>query len=240
LGRFQSRLDPGMCVKLDWFGDLPDVASQVFQSCMQELESSYLMFSVSLNEAIGLHRGNYLKKSFEVIAVSSSLCRRLTRQLEDILHSVSAHCVEQGTNPSLAPLNITDFIGDRSQLLALKSLVRHGTLVRRAAQFQNKIRTVRIIVTRATHDFCASSDLLAAEGVLADAPLLWTAMDQGHFDLNTCLRESFILLKCFLRVLPADELRTFQDAVRRCKACEPQLKAKATAAGRVAALRATS
>ena len=38
-------------------------------------------------------------------------------------------------------------------------------------------------------------------------------MDAGHFDLNTCLRESMILLKCFLRVLPDEEIVDFEKTV---------------------------
>jgi hypothetical protein len=59
-------------------------------------------------------------------------------------------------------------------------------------------------------------------------------MDQDHFDLNTSLRESLILLKCFLQVLPGDEVRCFEEGTDQCRVHEPTPKAKAAAVGRLA------
>jgi hypothetical protein len=47
----------------------------------------------------------------------------------------------------------------------------------------------------------------------AKPAVLWAAMDAGHFDLNSCLRESMILPKCFLRVMPNQQLHAFQKTV---------------------------
>jgi hypothetical protein len=62
-------------------------------------------------------------------------------------------------------------------------------------------------------DFChAAGELICARGPLKPA-LLWAATDHGQFDLNSCLREAMILLKCFLRVLPNQQLQAFQRTV---------------------------
>jgi len=44
-------------------------------------------------------------------------------------------------------------------------------------------------------------------------PKLWIGMDTGHFDLNTCLRESLIMLRCFLRVLPDSQVLDFEKTM---------------------------
>ena len=38
-------------------------------------------------------------------------------------------------------------------------------------------------------------------------------LDKGHFDLNTCLRESIVLLKSFLVVLPDEQVTAFKAAI---------------------------
>jgi hypothetical protein len=236
LSRSFKRLIPGSDVQLDWFSDLVEVKNQAFQKRVRELETSYLMFSVSLNEAIGLHKDGFVKKSLEVVEVSAQLCQRLSRLLENLLRGVSAYSAEHGTDPSVAPLVLTNFLGDRSRLLALKSLVRHRTLLRRRAQFQNKTRALRQIVRYAVIDFCASSDSVAHEGVVADRLGVWEALDHAHFDMNTCLRESVIMLKCFLQVLPVAELRRFEDLLdnHRWQESTPKVRTRAAAAGRLA------
>jgi hypothetical protein len=62
-------------------------------------------------------------------------------------------------------------------------------------------------------DFCHAAEKLIAPRASAKPTVLWAAMDAGHFDLNSCLRESMILLKCFLRVMPDQQLHAFQKTV---------------------------
>ena len=37
----------------------------------------------------------------------------------------------------------------------------------------------------------------------------WKILESHHYDLNTCLREAEVLLKSFLRALPADQVSDF-------------------------------
>jgi hypothetical protein len=43
----------------------------------------------------------------------------------------------------------------------------------------------------------------------ARAERYWEMLDASHYDLNTCLRESVVLLKCFLLALPEKQLGEF-------------------------------
>jgi hypothetical protein len=43
-------------------------------------------------------------------------------------------------------------------------------------------------------------------------------MGAAEYDLNTCLRELLVMLKCFLRVLPANDLALFERTLSRIKA----------------------
>ena len=46
----------GTSVKDDWRAWLPEEKNKVFRACVEQLEVSYGMLSVSLNEAIGLRQ----------------------------------------------------------------------------------------------------------------------------------------------------------------------------------------
>jgi hypothetical protein len=51
------------------------------------------------------------------------------------------------------------------------------------------------------------------EGLGTDPIALWQIVDTAHYDLNTCLRETMVLLKSFLRALPEDQVPAFQESV---------------------------
>jgi hypothetical protein len=206
-------LDPGSSVDVDWRGELPKLQRRAFEAYTKEFEGLYLMFSISLDEAISLHKSSWLSKSFQEAALTSELCAGLTTSLENMLRSLAEHCRENGTNPTVAPLNPSNFSNVWSKLMASRSLIWHNALLTRRAQFQNKIRSLRSMIRHARQDLCAVAEALAIEGIVVDSSNLWAVMNRAHFDLNTCLRESFILLKCFLRVLPGVELRAFQENV---------------------------
>jgi hypothetical protein len=64
------------------------------------------------------------------------------------------------------------------------------------------------------NDFQSTADDLA-DAASMHPEHLWKVLAGDHYDLNTCLREAFILLKSFLVVLPTSELLTFQDTVQQ-------------------------
>jgi hypothetical protein len=208
-------LGPGSSVDVDWRGELPIAQRHAFEAYTEEFEGLYLMFGISLDEAISLHESSWLSKSFQVVALTSELCAGLTTSLENMLRSLAEHCRENGTNPTVAPLHPSDFSNVWSKLMASRSLIWHNALPTRTAQFQNKIRSLRSMIRHARQDLSTVAEALAIEGIVVDSSDLWAVMNSAHFDLNTCMRESFILLKCFLRVLPDVELRAFQENVSR-------------------------
>ncbi|MBI3484212.1 MAG: hypothetical protein HY012_03540 [Acidobacteria bacterium] len=42
----------------------------------------------------------------------------------------------------------------------------------------------------------------------------WQELDYLHYDLNTCLREAIVTMKCFLRGMPEDLFAVFQQQLR--------------------------
>jgi hypothetical protein len=46
-----------------------------------------------------------------------------------------------------------------------------------------------------------------------DPAKMWELVDAYHYDLNTCLRETIVLLKSFLIVLPGSQIGAFQQSI---------------------------
>jgi hypothetical protein len=199
-------------VQTDWYGWLPDAKLRAFKLYSNESETYYAMLSVSLDEAISLRESGSLRQSFQVIEVTPELCSRLTARLQGLLSSLDVHARHYGIVPSVAPLAVANFRGARGQHSARLSSLLSRILLSQRAQFLSKITALRDMLTELCADFAdAAQDL--ASGAASDSHRLWLTLDENHFDLNTCLRETMVLLKCFLRVLPDDQLLSFQQTV---------------------------
>lgn len=203
---------PGTSVQADWCGWMPDAKLHAFHLYSNEFEACYVMLSVSLDEAIGLRESGLVRKSFQIVDVTPALCSRLTDRLQALLTSLNEHAKHYGIVPSVAPLNAANFKGARGQRSARVSSMLSRVLLSQRAQFLSKVTSLRDMVADLGVDFRDAAEDLAA-GATLDCTDLWVALDHGHFDLNTCFRETMVLLKCFLRVLPDDQLLPFQKTV---------------------------
>ena len=199
-------------VQEDWSSWLPPAKAAAFDSCVRQLETSYGMFSVSLNEALELRRIGKSGQSCRAIFVIPSLCSRLARPLEGVLRTLGEHAKHFGIVPNIAPLDAANFRGPQEQRTARMSDLLHIVLLTQRSQFLHKIDTLQEMVFSIRRNFHEiASDL--GTGVSAEPSLDWRAVDDAHFDLNTCLREAIVLLKSFLVVLPDDQLSVFQKSI---------------------------
>lgn len=205
-------LSRGRCVQHDWRACLSGEKSQVFNDHERRLELLYNMFSVSLNEAIELRLAGLLAKALSAIAMSSELCERLTRPLSGTLRALHDHAKHYGTVPNAAPLDPENYQGARGQRSARMSGLLDRVLFSHRLQFLHKVSTLEEMVEDLDRDFrTVANDL--AEGQCADPKRGWHEVDAGHYDLNTCLRETIVLFKSFLVVLPEGQLGDFEKSV---------------------------
>jgi hypothetical protein len=203
----------GPSVQADWRKWLPQEKAKVFFDLVQRLESVYAMFSVSLNDAIELGREGRFFKSVSAIRVSSELCRLFTTPLAGLLRALSQHAKYYGTIPNAAPLDPSNYVGLRAQRSARMSGLLNRVLLSHRLQFLHKVSTLGEMVEDLGKDFRNAADKLAS-GLAMDPGSMWDEVDVGHNDLNTCLRETIVLLKSFLIALPDDQLGAFQDTTR--------------------------
>jgi hypothetical protein len=170
------------------------------------------MLSVSLDEAIDLMHSEQVMKSYQAVSVTPSLCTRLTELLLSLLRTLSDHGKHYGIVPNASPLEQSNFRGAREQRSAKRNELLSRVLLTERSQFLHKLGALEEMVDAIAKDFRAVSEDLA-NGVSSQPETDWQTLDDGHFDLNTCLRETVILLKCFLLVLPKNQIGSFQQAV---------------------------
>jgi hypothetical protein len=204
----------GKSVKDDWRAWLPQAKAQVFDRQVRELESSYVMLSVSLDEAIELRQLGQPGKSLQAVSITSGLCKLLTQMLAGLLRALAEHAKHYGTIPNAAPLDPANFQGPRGQRSARMSSLLNRVLLSQRLQFLHKVSTLEEMVEDLGRDFRHAADDLA-EGTSEDPNRMWAEVDADHYDLNTCLRESIVVFKSFLIALPEGQLGAFQSAVRQ-------------------------
>ena len=205
-------LSRGRSVQQDWRACLPGEKALVFQEHERHLESLYYMFSVSLNEAIELKLAGLLAQALSTISMSSELCGRLTRPLTGTLRALHEHAKHYGTVPNAAPLDPENYHGSRGQRSARMSGLLDKVLFSHRLQFLHKVNTLEEMVEDLDRDFRNMANDLAG-GFYPDPERGWQEVDAGHYDLNTCLRETIVLFKSFLVVLPVSQLSDFERAI---------------------------
>jgi hypothetical protein len=129
-----------------------------------------------------------------------------------LLRALSEHAKHYGTIPNAAPLDPENFRGPKGRHNARMSGLLNRVLFSHRFQFLHKVSTLGDMVEDLGKDFHDAVQHLA-EGAAADPEIIWEEVDSTHFDLNTCLRETVVLFKSFMIVLPADQLSAFRQTV---------------------------
>jgi len=199
-------------VQDDWRARLPEEKLKVFTAYVRRLDSAYCMLSVALNEALALRHEGRLVKCCQAVNVTPSLCTRLTEPLASLIRVLSEHAKHYGTVPNTAPLDAQNFQTVKGQRSARMSNLLSKVLLSQRMQFLHKLSTLLEMVENLRKEYCESAEELCT-GLATDPGLLWKTIDAAHYDLNTCLRETIVLLKSFLLALPEEQLAGFQKSV---------------------------
>jgi hypothetical protein len=200
-------------VQDDWCAWLPREKDQVYSTFVRQLESGYYMFSVALDEAIEHRQQGQLQKSYLAVCVTPDLATRLAGNLAGVLRALSGHAKHYGTVPNTKPLNAANFQGPKEQRTASMSGLLSKVLLTQRSQFLHKINALEEMVSDLGRDFRVAVENLTVGGS-ARPGAEWQVIDAAHYDLNTCLRETIVLLKSFFVVLQNDQVPAFQRAVR--------------------------
>lgn len=211
-------------VQQDWRAFLPEAKAGLFEIHTRELENSYLMLSVSLNEAMGLRQRGEALKSLQAVGVAPQLCALFAVRVNAVLQAMSQQARHFGTVPNLAPLDPCNFRSERAQRLARFSNLLSFVLLSQRSQFLEKISALEEMVRTLDEGFAEAADRLGDCEWTACAEL-WARLDSCHFDLNTCLRETDVLFKSFLFALPENQLEGLDLTIRGLSRTRPAVHA---------------
>jgi len=195
-------------VRADWQAWLPAEKDRLFGAAVGELETCYAMLSVALDEALGLRSRGHLNCAREEAGVSAELFHRLAMRLLTALRAVEEHGRHFGTLPSIAPLDPQFFRGGTAQRIARRNHLFSKILLSTRSAFFHKLRDLADIIEELDGEFHeASEEITAGSSVQPVAD--WQVLEVRHYDLNTCLRETTVLLKSFLCALPNEQVQRF-------------------------------
>jgi hypothetical protein len=197
----------------DWVSWLCGRKDAAFRECRRDLESPYTMFSVALDEAIELLRNKHPSKASLALGVTPELCVWLSVSLMAALSQMGEHAKHYGIIPNVAPLNPANFTGSHEQRTArLNGLLSHVLLTQRS-QFLYKLSVLEEMVQELQREFASAVEELASGSAL-HPHVSWKTLDVSHFDLNTCMQETIVLLKSFFVVVPEEQVQAFENSVR--------------------------
>lgn len=199
----------GASVRDDWRAWLPESKARLNDNCFKELETLYNILSVSLNEAIELRKKGAFVRAYEAVGVCRGICTRFSESLEVLLDRLHRHVKHSAVVPNVAPIDPANFQGSRQQRTVRLTGLLNRVLLSQRSQFIHKAATLKDMVFELQEEFCTIVDSMAA-GIVHHAASLWDSLVQCHFDLNTCLQETVVLLKSFLLALPDEQLPAFE------------------------------
>jgi len=208
-GQFPEGVRRTATVQDDWISWLPEEKDRLFDATLDELEVSYVILSVALNDAFALCQEGKLGQAREEAAMFVGLFDRLASSLRGVLRSLNEHGRHFGTKPNVVPLCADFFRSEQAQQLARANSLAFLLVLRAGTRFFRKLgaieQTVAALRNEAQHIGGGITD-----GTTIALPNQWTRLEVLHYDLNTCLRETTIVLKSFLCVLPTNELTPFR------------------------------
>jgi hypothetical protein len=200
----------GASVQVDWLGALTEPQLNIFRSFEKEAESLYSMFSISLDEAISERNKGCKKQYIRLVELSSALCGPFAECLDSLLCCMAAQSKACGATPSFAPLCTEYFCGTPAKRAALRCRLLYRLPGLRQRKFLRKIDVLREIAASSNVEFHRAAFSLVLGSVTLTPACSWSKVIACHYDLNTCLSESLVMLKCFLRILSADQVGFFR------------------------------
>lgn len=189
----------------DWVTILPREKSQVFEAVVRRWECSYAMMSVALDEALSLRACGELVCARQQVSIANDLLARLSPSLISLCDTLSTRGRRLAKLPIVEPMNAEFFRGNTAQSAASWNGILHHVLFSNRSRFLHKLRILSDTIDQLAQEFHeAAGDI--SKGLAVQPVDCWERLDHLHYDFNTCLRETEVVLKSFLRTLPDEQL----------------------------------
>jgi len=163
------------------------------------------MMSIALDDAVSLRSRGELICARQQVSIAAELLEPLAEALTSLCSTLSLRGRRLALLPVVEPLNTTFFRGNTGRSAASWNQILHRVLFANRSRFLHKLRILSDTIEQLGREFReAAGDI--SKG-LADQPhACWERLDCLHYDFNTCLRETEVVLKSFLRIMPAEQL----------------------------------
>jgi hypothetical protein len=212
LGRKKNPHSTKRSVSDEWIAALPREKGQLFDAVVRRWECSYAMVSISLNEAFSLRSRGELIGARQQVAVSDELLARIAVVLIEGCQSISNRGRHISNVPQVLPLNTEFFKGQTAQSAASWNEFLHHVLFADRSRFFQKLRILSETLEMIVSEFHGEVEELS-DGLSLHPNESWLSLESFHYDFNTCLRETEILLKSFLRALPLEQVSAFGEEI---------------------------
>ncbi len=190
------------------------------------------MMSVALDDALSLRSRGELVCARQQVAIAADLLEALSASLTSFCTAVQCRSRSISAIPAVRPLNSTFFRGNPARSAASWNEIIHHIRFRGRSRFFHKLRILSEMLRQLEEDFHeAAGDI--AKGMDTQPIASWLTLDELHYDFNTCLRETEVMLKSFLRALPSEQLHGLAYDLDALPTAKP-LRLKARLSGAIA------
>lgn len=215
----------------DWIAALPRDKSQLFDTIVRRWESFYAMMSVALDDGFSFRARGELVCARQQVTVAADLFARLAGVLIGSCNAAAARARQMETVPTVEPLDPSFFRGDTARSAATRSEILHSVLITSRLRFAQKLKILSETMFLVVGEFNHAAEDISAGITIAPAST-WATLESLHDDFTTCVRESEVVLKCFLRALPAEQVEAFRvelDSTPPLQLAKPKSRVRAKA-----------
>ncbi|HKW88347.1 MAG TPA: hypothetical protein VJN21_06295 [Candidatus Acidoferrales bacterium] len=173
----------------------------LYEEMARRWEGAYTMLSVSLNESLSFRAQGALSHAHENLRVSAELVGRFAEPLLTACQVLESKGRNLATSPSVAPLSPANFRTHVARQTAGWDSILHRVLFGSHSRFAHKLQALQYSISTLAEEYSVAAEELGS-GLQTRPDECWLELDSLHYDLNTCLRETLVLLKSFLRAAP--------------------------------------
>jgi hypothetical protein len=195
-------------VNQDWVAWIPPDMSGLFETACRELESSNIILSMTINDALDHCKSGRWETANDRTVVFAGLFDRLAIRVLHVIRAIRDHGSHFGTLPNVEPLSSLNFRGVTAQKIARTSNLLARIVFAQRSRFFHKLQSIDEIVGELQ---------LEMRAVLAEVPdeepggEIWQLLEVIGYDMSTCVEETKIVLKSFFCALPPEELGSFRE-----------------------------
>lgn len=192
----------------DWCARLPDEKSRVFEAIIHEWEEAYAVFSIPLDDAVAFHTEGKLTRARQCVEIASAFVTDLTVPLSSSCRTMQSWGRHLAMAPSVNALNPLFYRTETARQTAHWNQLMHMVLFGSRSRFLHKLHVLGASTITLGEEFHLEAEELF-RGLNLQPEASWSKLDELHYDLNTCLRETVVVLKSFLLALPPRSVPLF-------------------------------